>query len=102
MAERVIRTVLSFLKKPVFEKGKADWLSELTSVIRKYNNTIHNSTKMTPVQANKKANEKEVYSNLQDRRDSHQPKFKLGQLIRTADIKRVFSNGDSTNWSYNL
>ena len=57
---------------------------------------------MTPVQASKKSKEKEVYSNLQDRRVRQKPKFKLGQLVRTADIKRVFSKGDSTNWSYKL
>ena len=28
IAERVIRTVRNLLKKPVFEKGRADWLSE--------------------------------------------------------------------------
>ena len=57
---------------------------------------------MTPVQASKNTNEKLVYSNLQDKRRKHQPKFKLGQLVRAADIKRVFSKGDSTNYSYNL
>ena len=44
IAERVIRTVRNLLKNPVFEKGKADWLSELPSVIKQYNNTIHHST----------------------------------------------------------
>ena len=43
-----------------------------------------------------------VCSNLQDRRVRQKPKFKFGQLVRTADIKRVFSKGDSTNYSYNL
>ena len=86
----------------MFEKGKADWLSELQSVVKQYNNTIHHSTKMTPSQASKKVNEKEVFSNLRDDRVKRQPKFKLGQLVRTADIKRVFSKGDSTNWSYKL
>ena len=57
---------------------------------------------MTPVQASKKSNEKLVFSNLQDRRVRQKPKFKLGDLVRTADIKRVFSKGDSTNWSYKL
>ena len=28
IAERVIRTVRNLLKKPVFEKGRADWVSE--------------------------------------------------------------------------
>ena len=99
IAERVIRTIRSLLKKPVFEKGKADWLSELQSVVKQYNNTIHHSTKMTPVQASKKVNEKLVSNNLQDRRVRKRPKYKLGDLVRTADIKRVFSKGDSTNWS---
>ena len=100
--ERVIRTVRNLLKKPVFEKGNADWISELPSVIRKYNNTIHHSIEMTPKQASKKANEKVVYSNLQDKRKILNPKYKLGQLVRVSDIRRVFSKGDSTNYSYIL
>ena len=102
IAERVIRTVRSLLKKPVFEKGNADWISELSSVVKQCNNNIHSSTKMKPIDASKKSNEKEVYSNLQDKRKILNPKYKLGQLVRTADIKRVFSKGDSTNWSYKL
>ncbi len=57
---------------------------------------------MTPVQASKKVNEKEVFSILRDDRIKRQPKFKLGDLVGTADIKRVFSKGDSTDWSYKL
>ena len=57
---------------------------------------------MTPNQANKKSNEKLVYSNFQDKRKKLNPKYKLGQLVRTADIKRVFSKGDSTNYSYKV
>ena len=53
-AERFNRTIRDLLKKPVFLKRNADWLSELTSVVRKSNKTIHSSTKMTPIQASKK------------------------------------------------
>ena len=102
IAERVIRTVRSLLKKPVFLAGNADWLSELTSVNKKYNNIIHSSTKMTPIQASKKVNEKLVYTNLQDQRVKQKQKYRLGNLVRTADIKKVFSKGDSTNYSYKL
>ena len=101
-AERIIRNLRNLLKKPVFEKGNANWLSEIPPVIKKYNNTIHHNIKRAPVQARKKVNEKKVYSNLQDQKVRQQPKFKLGQLTRAADIKRVFSKGDSTNWSYKL
>ena len=58
--------------------------------------------KTTPTQASKKSNEEEVFSNLKDKREVRKPKFKLGQLVRTADIKRVFSKGDSTNYSYRI
>ena len=102
IAERVIRIVRNLLKKPVFLAGNADWLSELPSVIKKNNIAIHSSTKMTPNQASKKSNEKTVFDNLREDRQKQRPKFKLGDLIRTADIKKVFSRGDSTSWSYKL
>ena len=101
-AERVIRTLRNLLKKPVILAGNADWLSELPSAIKQYNNTIHSSIKMTPNQASKKSKEKEVYSNLKHNGKVREPKFKLGQLVPTADIKKVFSKGDSTNYSYKL
>ena len=100
IADRVIKTLRKFLKKPVFEKGNADWLSELPSIMKKYNNSIHNSFEMTPTQASIKSNEKEVYSNLQDRRVRQQPKYKLGQPVRTSEIEKVFSKGNITNYSY--
>ena len=101
-AERFNKTIRNLLKKPVFEKGNANWISELPSVVKKYNNTIHSSTKMTPIQASETSNERKAYSNLKDKREIQKPKCKLGQLVRTADIKRVFSKGDSTNYSYKL
>ena len=86
----------------MFEKGNADWLSELPSIIKQYNNTVHHSIKMKSIDASKKSNQKLVYNNLKDDREVRKPKLILGQLVRTADIKRVFSKGDSTNWSYKL
>ena len=90
------------MKKPKILAGIADRLDELPSIIKKYNNTIHSSTKKTPIQASKKSNETEVFSNLQDRRQKQTPKFKLGDLVRTSDIRKVFSKGDSTNHGYKL
>ena len=49
IVERVIRTIRNLLKKPVFEKGKADWISELPPVIKQYKISIHISTKMAPI-----------------------------------------------------
>ena len=92
IAERVIKTIRNLLKKPIFEKGNADCLSELPAVLQNYKKTIHNSLKITPIQASKKVNEKIVYNNLKDNREVQKTKFKLGQLVRTTDIeKQTFS-----------
>ena len=77
-------------------------MSELPSLIKQYNNAIHSSIKVTPNQASEKINEKLVYNNLKDNREIQKPKFQVGQLVRSADIKRVFSKGYSTNWGYIL
>ena len=57
---------------------------------------------MTPIEASKRKNENEVYNNLQDKRKKQKPKYKLGDLVRTADKRNIFSKGDSTNWSNKL
>ena len=101
IAETQMRTVRDLIKKPVFEKGKADWLSELRSIIKKYNFTIHQSIKKKPIDASKKVNEKIVFSKFQDKRQKPKPKNNVGDLVRTADIKKV-SKGDSINYSYKL
>ena len=56
-AERFDRTIRNVLKKPVFEEGNANCISELPSIIKQYNNTIHSSTKMTAIQGSKKVND---------------------------------------------
>ena len=30
------------------------------------------------------------------------PKYEIGDLVRTADLKKTFSKSDTTNWSYKL
>ena len=39
---------------------------------------------------------------MQDKRKKQKPKFNLGDLVRTADIDKTFSKGDTTNWSNKL
>ena len=57
---------------------------------------------MTPIQASLKKNEGYVYKNLLDKRKKITPKFQINDLVRTADLKKTFSKGDTTYWSYKL
>ena len=101
-AERFNRTIRDLLKKPVFEKGDGNWIDVLQTITKQYNNKTHSSTKLTPTQASLKKNEGYVYKNLLDKRKKVKPKYEIGDLVRTADLKKTFSKGDTTNWSYKL
>ena len=74
----------------------------MQSITNHYNNRIHSSTKLSPKDASLKKNEGFVYKNLLDKRKKVKPKYEIGDLIRTADLKKTFSKGDTTNWSYKL
>ena len=101
-AERFNRTIRDLLKKPVFEKGDSNWIDVLPTITKQYNTRIHSSTKLTPIQASLKKNEGYVYKNLLDKRKKVKQKFQINDLVRVADLKRMFSKGDTTNWSYKL
>ena len=101
-AERFKRTIRDLLKKIVFEQGDAKWIDILPTITKQYNNKVHSSTKLTPIQASLKKNEGFVYKNLIDKRNKIKPKFQINDLVRTADLKKTFSKGDTTNWSYKL
>ena len=101
-AERFNRTIRDLLKKIVFEHGDAKWIDILPTITKQYNNRIHSSTKLSPKDASLKKNEGFVYKNLLDKRKKVKPKFQINDLVRTADLKKTFSKGDTTNWSYKL
>ena len=101
-AERFNRTIRDLLKRPVFEKGESNWIDVLPKITKQYNNRVHSSIQLTPIQASLKKNEGYVYKNLLDKRKRITPKFQLNDLVRTADLKKTFSKGDTTNWSYKL
>ena len=92
----------NLLKRPVFERSRANSIDILPTITKKYNNRIHSTTELTPIQASVKKNEGFVYNNLLDKRKKINPKFQVIDLVRTADLKKTFSRGDTTNWSYKL
>ena len=101
-AERFNHTIRDLLKKPVFEKGYGNWIDVLSTITKQYNNRIHSPTKLSPKDASLKKNEGFVYKNLLDKRKKITPKFQINDLVRVADLKKTFSKGDATNWSYKL
>ena len=101
-AERFSHTIRDLLKKIVFEKGDGNFIDVLPTITKQYNNRIHSLTKLSPIQASLKKNEGYVYKNLLDKRKKVKPTFQINDLVRTADLKKTFSKGDTANWSYKL
>ena len=100
--ERFNRTIRDLVKKIVFEQGDANWVDILQTITKQYINRKHSSTKLTPIQVSLKKNEGFVYKNLLDKSKKVKPKFQINDLVRTAGLKKTFSKGDTTNWSYKL
>ena len=64
---------------------------------KQYNNRVHSSTKLTPIQASLKKNEGFVHEIFLNKRKKLTPKFQINDLVRTADLKKTFPKGDTTN-----
>ena len=101
-AERFNRTIRDLLKKIVFEHSDAIWIDVLPIILKQYNNRIHSFTKITPIQVSLKKDEGFVYNNLLDKRKKGKTKFQISDLNRTADLRKMFSKGDTTSWFYQL
>ena len=101
-ANRFNKSIRNLLKKPVFERGDGNWIDILSTIKRQYNIKVHSNTILTPIQASLKRNEDYVYKILLDKRKKTKQKYKIGDLVKTADLRRTFSKSDTTNWSYKL
>ena len=101
-AERFKRTIRSFLKKSVFEKGDANSVDVLHIITKNYYIKKHPFTKLTPSEGNFKKNEGSINQKFLHKRKKTQPKYRRCELVRTADLKRFFSKADKTNWCFML
>ena len=98
-AEHFNRTISDLLKRAVFEKGDGNWIDVLPTITKQYNNKIHTSTKPSPKEASLRKNDGCVYKNLLDKPKKMKPKYEIGDLVRTTNLKKTFSKRDTTNWS---
>ena len=100
-AERFNKSIGN-LRKPVFERSDANWINVLPTITEQYNNQVHTSNKLTPMQGSSKKNEANVFKKIITKRKTIKPKCQVNDLVRTADLKKTFSKSDPTNLSYTL
>ena len=102
--ERFNRTLLDLIKEPMYIEGKACWLNHINTSLDKYNNRVHGTTKITPLEA---SNHKLISSNNTiitegATRNNKIPKFQVGDYVRVPDKRNLYSKGYTTNWNREL
>ena len=104
VAERQIRTIKSMIYQRV-EKTRQKWYDILGAVLLVYNNRmVHSSTKMTPNEARKPANEINVKLNLQLNRTKLRkyPTVSVGDTVRLYRKKDKLDKERKSIWSVNV
>ena len=80
----------NLFEKLVFERKDGNYIAILPTRTKHYNNRVHTSAMLTPVQASLKKNEAYTNKNFLDKRKRMKPQFQINNLIRVADLKRTF------------
>ena len=66
----------------------------LDDIVKKYNNTYHNTIKMKPVDV-----EDGSFAAYNEDSNEKDPKFKIGDHVRISKYKNIFAKGYTPNWS---
>ena len=102
IVERWIRTMKEKMWKYFTDNNTYNYMNVLPDLVKDYNNTVHSSTKLTPIDASKKKNELTVWRNLYPDRykiNNLTPKFSVGDEVRITKKKKVFEKGYTTRWT---
>jgi hypothetical protein len=106
VAERVIRTLKDKMYRYMHEKNTARYIDALDDLVASYNDTYHKSIKMAPSEVTEE-NEGQVLENLYGEiwkkdKKKKKPKFKVGDFVRTTDLKSTFEKGYVGNWTHEI
>ena len=98
LIERFNRTLLHIINKPMLINGVGNCVNILNDAVITYNNNIHSTINITPVDASNdpdKVKYSFIYRNIK-------PKLKVGDYVRNADKRSIFSKGYASNWNREL
>ena len=75
----------------IFKKFYFDVLDD---IVNKYNNTIHKTIKLKPIDVTG-----DSYAEYNEDFNKKDPKFKVGDHVRISKYKNIFAKGYTPNWS---
>ena len=102
---RFNRTLLHIINKPMFINGDGNWVNILNDAVVTYNKNIHSTINMTPVDASNNPDKVKYYISetaSQINSTKATPNLKIGDYVRNADKRNIFSKGYTSNWNREL
>ena len=94
IAERFIRTLKNKIYKYMTSVSKNVYIDELNHILNEYNNTLHRTIKMKPIDV-----KDNTYINIGKEVNDKDPKFKASDHVRISKYKNISAKGYTQNWS---
>ena len=94
VAERFIRILKIKIFKHMKAISKNVYFDVLDDIINKYNNTVHKTIKMKPINVTD-----DSFVEYNEQSHKKDPEFKVGDHFRISKNKNIFNKGYSPNWS---
>ena len=93
VAKKFIRTLKNKVLKHMTAVSKNVYFDVLDDIVNKYNNTVHRTIKMKPVDL-----PSDSYAKCNEDSNEKYPKFKVSDRIRISKYKNIFAKGHTANW----
>ena len=74
--------------------SKNVYFDVLDDIVNKYNNTVHKTIKMKPIDVTN-----DSFVEYNEESNKNDPKFKVGDHVRISKYRNIFANRYSPNWS---
>ena len=94
VAERFIRMLKSKIFQHMTAVSKNVYFDVLDDFANKYNNTVHRTIKMKPIDVTS-----DSYAEYNEDSNVTKPKLKVGDHVRISKYKNVFAQRYTQNWS---
>ena len=93
-AERFIKTFKNKNFKYMTAISKNVYFDVLDEIVNKYNNTVHRTIKMKPIDV-----KSDSYAKYNEDSNNKDPRFKVGDRVKTSKYKNIFPKKYTPNWS---
>ena len=93
-AERFIKTLKNKVFKHMTAISKNVYFDVLDDTVNKYNNTVHKTIKMNPIDVTG-----DSFIEYNEDSNKRNPKSKVGDYVRISKYKNIFAKGYAPNWS---